>query len=452
MSKAIKMISKRLVLIATGLIWAISSPDIYANVKDQDIMNLVDDAERISIGKKLFEQVCASCHGRDLSGATGFNLKDGEWIHGSAPTDILHSIKNGFMNAGMPGFKGVYSESQLHSIVAYILSKREGFENLTYKIYQMDDSSDRKISQKKLIKSGQIANNFADFRLPEVNHYILEFEGDFYTPKDEDSKMWVQWGKPIELDIEVNGKKAERRGNWNPSWLLARGKQKLRITYYSGTNKPNQRNVSMVVTNADMSIKLFPVSEKGREVLSDIKYEVIATSKPIIQRKKIHRFPAYSISVGMPSKMNFAFNTRTCSVVGVWTGDMLNIGPNINGRGEDGSLPLGSFLFRSPDSLQHKVDDTISCDYLGYELIENIPVFSYRLDDVDYQMSAQSKNQQSLSFQYKIVNQSLQKLTLSLPHVENYSWATKTNELLKNQVDLLPDENGTFSVSIQKNN
>ena len=51
----------------------------------------------IDAGEQIFSQVCAACHGKDLSGGAGFNLKDGEWIHGDSPEDILNSIKQHYL-------------------------------------------------------------------------------------------------------------------------------------------------------------------------------------------------------------------------------------------------------------------------------------------------------------------------------------------------------------------
>ena len=157
--------------------------DVYANQYDNKITAMSQDIKMTTEGKTLFNQVCASCHSKDLSGATGFNLKDGEWIHGRQPSQIIKNIKNGFASAGMPGFAGVYSEPQLESIVAYILSKREGFDGLTYKLYQMNTSEDKEVTPSKLIKQGELPTNLVNLQLPEVEHYLIEFEGDFYAPK-----------------------------------------------------------------------------------------------------------------------------------------------------------------------------------------------------------------------------------------------------------------------------
>lgn len=426
---------------------AILTSAVLADELDQPLLTQSYDAKVTSRGGVLFQQACASCHARDLSGASGFNLKDGEWIHGGQPKQILSNIKKGFANAGMPGFGAVYSEQDLQSIVAYVLSKREGFDGLTFKIYQMKDSEDKVIQDSKLIKQGELTSNVADFRLPEVEDYTIEFAGDFYAPRDIDSKLWIQWGKPLDVHIEVNGHKVLREGEWDPTWKLARGKQSLKISYHSGDNKPNQRNLALIVTNSDRSIKLFPVSTKAKFIMSDIKVEVIAADKTVVQRKKILNIPAYSISVGLPAKLNYAFNTRLCAVVGLWQGDMLNVGPNVSGRGQDGSLALGDWAFRHPDAIKHIASKDAKCHYKGYKFENKEPVFSYQFDGVDYSLKAEASTANEIRFVYKTYNLTQSHLALNLPQVDGVTWQTAEGEVKQSDVRIEADAQNTFMVS-----
>ncbi|WP_077338657.1 c-type cytochrome [Pseudocolwellia agarivorans] len=425
---------------------------IYAYAYDSDLnqklKNMADKQEITAQGKVLFEQVCASCHSKDLSGASGFNLKDGEWIHGSQPSQIIENVKRGFADAGMLAFNNVFSELQLQSIVAYVLSKREGFEGLTYKIYQMEDANDKVISAEKIIKTGELASNLPDFQLPEIKHYAIEFEGDFYAPKDKDTKIWVEWGRPIDIDFYTDGEKIEREEPiWYPTWKLKKGKQHLKIIYRAGDNKPNQRNVSLIVTNPDRTIKLFPISTRAKDILSDNKLEVKATNQTIILRKTIHKLPSYSISVGLPSKVNYAFNTRSCSVVGLWKGDLLNIGPNISGRGESPSLPLGDWLFRSPETLHLNNTDSKSCTYKGYKLVKQEPVFTFTIENNTFTVTALSKKSDEITFNYRVIdNKNSSKFTVKLPKTNSLIWRTPNGKVTKNSATVIPDASGNFSI------
>ena len=440
-----------------GLVVMLFTSSAYTSELDDKIIAMSQNPIVTSQGKALYEEVCASCHSKDLSGASGFNLKDGEWIHGHKPSTILSNVKKGFSKAGMPSFSAVYTEPQLQAIVAYVLSKREGFDGLTYKIYQMANSNDKVISDKKLIKEGELTSNFADFQLPEIKDYVLEFEGDFYTLKDEDTQIWIEWGMPIDVTFEIketliNGKKIERLGEGdNPTWKLERGKQHLKVTYYSGKNELNRRNWPLMVTNDDTTIKLFPFSTRARQIMSKKKVHVIATSKTVVQRKKTTKIPAYSISVGLPAKVNYAFNTRLCAVVGLWQGDLLNVGPNVGGRGQDGSVPLGDWVFHAPNSIKHSDSGKGQCKYKGYKLENNEPVFRYQLDGAEYKLSASANNDREIQFHYQVNQLTAPTVAFTVPKIDKLTWHASSGKVKNERVNITPDTQGQFTLTAQIN-
>lgn len=410
--------------------------------------NLIKQSENKSItqqGKRLFEQVCASCHGKDLSGGSGFNLKDGEWIHGSKPSQILNNVKSGFMSAGMPGFGAIFSEPQLESIVAYVLSKREGWGNLSYNLYQLKDENDTDISADKLVKSGTLPKGFADYSIPEIEHYFIEFEGDFYAPHDMDSQIWLQWGFPHEYKVFVDGLQVPKGGTaWFPTWPLKRGKQKLKVTYRSGTSKPGQRNLVVFGTNLDMTIKLFALSTRAEQVMAGKNYEITASNKAVVERKRVNELPPYSISVGLPSKVNYAFNTKSCAIVALWSGEMLNIGPNIDGRGDFPSLPLGDLAFNFPKQIG--LEPSASCKYSGYRYINDIPVFTFNIQNDTYQFWGDSTHSKGITFHWQSANH--RPLRLLLPDSDSIDLQDHNGRSVKNRVDLKPNKDGQISLQV----
>ncbi len=61
---------------------------------------LVSNSKAIYIGKRLFENNCATCHGANAKGAVGFpNLADNDWLFGGTEQAIHTSIADG--RAGM---------------------------------------------------------------------------------------------------------------------------------------------------------------------------------------------------------------------------------------------------------------------------------------------------------------------------------------------------------------
>ncbi|MCQ8876580.1 c-type cytochrome [Pseudoalteromonas shioyasakiensis] len=440
---------KRFFIVALMLFTAV---EVNSEELDETLIQSSTNPVVLQQGKVLFEQVCASCHNKDLSGASGFNLKDGEWVHGKRPSEILNNVKNGFMSAGMPGFADVFSEQQLRSIVSYVLSKREGWDDLQYKLYQLDNEHDQVVREDKLIKSGQLAKNLADFAIPEVQDYFIEFEGDFYAPKDKDAQLWLEWGAPHEMEVFINGKQVQRGGTpWFPTWRLKRGKQRLKLTYRSGNSKPGQRNLTVIATNLDMTIKLFAVSSRAKVIMDGKKFEIKATSDTIVLRKRIHKLPPLSISVGMPTKLNYAFNSKTCSINGLWQGDLLNIGPNISGRGEDPSLPLGEWVFKSPQGIKHATDAQQVCSYKGYQLVNSNPVFNYAIGDTNFSVTAIAKHSNKISFLFNSNNEN-KTATLRLPASENLIWSSENGKITADKAVITTNSKGSFELtaSIEK--
>jgi cytochrome c oxidase cbb3-type subunit 3 len=80
------------------------------------------DSGALKIGRNLFANNCAACHGSDGGGATGFpNLTDGDWLWGSEPEIIRTTIHEGRIGA-MPGWEAVLGTSGVENVVAYVLT------------------------------------------------------------------------------------------------------------------------------------------------------------------------------------------------------------------------------------------------------------------------------------------------------------------------------------------
>ncbi len=76
----------------------------------------------VAEGKRLFVQMnCAGCHGYDLGGSMGPNLKDRYWRYGGSPGAIYRSIASGHPQ-GMPAWAKALPPDQIWELVAYIQS------------------------------------------------------------------------------------------------------------------------------------------------------------------------------------------------------------------------------------------------------------------------------------------------------------------------------------------
>jgi cytochrome c oxidase cbb3-type subunit 3 len=80
-----------------------------------------ENAYAVSQGQRLFAWYnCSGCHANG-GGGMGPPLMDDEWIYGSEPGQIFHTIMEGRPN-GMPSFAGRIPTSQVWQIVAYVRS------------------------------------------------------------------------------------------------------------------------------------------------------------------------------------------------------------------------------------------------------------------------------------------------------------------------------------------
>jgi cytochrome c oxidase cbb3-type subunit 3 len=76
----------------------------------------------LRVGKNLFLNNCAGCHGSDARGAPGFpNLTDKDWLWGGAPDTVLTTIREGRTGV-MPAWKPVLGDDGVEDMLTYVMS------------------------------------------------------------------------------------------------------------------------------------------------------------------------------------------------------------------------------------------------------------------------------------------------------------------------------------------
>lgn len=94
----------------------------FASLAGLDYEQLINNQEGMNIGARLFGSNCATCHGADGRGATGFpNLSDNDWLYGNSASTIEQTIVNG-RNGVMPPWQNVLSESDITAVIEYVKS------------------------------------------------------------------------------------------------------------------------------------------------------------------------------------------------------------------------------------------------------------------------------------------------------------------------------------------
>ena len=100
---------------------------IFERYASMPVEELVADEQAMGIGKSLFGNYCAQCHGSTAQGAPGFpNLTDDEWLWGGEPAHIEQSIlqgRSGIMPALGPSLGG---DEQVAAMVDYVQALQDG--------------------------------------------------------------------------------------------------------------------------------------------------------------------------------------------------------------------------------------------------------------------------------------------------------------------------------------
>ncbi|MGA0800300.1 MAG: cbb3-type cytochrome c oxidase N-terminal domain-containing protein, partial [Steroidobacteraceae bacterium] len=95
---------------------------ILAKFADRAPDELAGDPQAVAIGRNLFANNCAACHGSDGRGGAGFpNLTDGDWLYGGQPETILATLNYG-RNGVMPPWGDALGEQGVEEVVAYVLT------------------------------------------------------------------------------------------------------------------------------------------------------------------------------------------------------------------------------------------------------------------------------------------------------------------------------------------
>jgi len=95
----------------------------FAPFAQQSVTALSRNPEALRIGRNLFMNNCAACHGSDARGAPGFpNLTDHDWLFGGTPEAIVQSISFG-RTSMMPAWRDALGGDQgVEDVLAYVLS------------------------------------------------------------------------------------------------------------------------------------------------------------------------------------------------------------------------------------------------------------------------------------------------------------------------------------------
>jgi cytochrome c oxidase cbb3-type subunit III len=95
----------------------------FAAFEHRSVTDLSHDPAALRIGRNLFVNNCAPCHGTDARGATGFpNLTDHDWLYGGSPETIVKTISYG-RSGTMPAWRDALGgDSGVEDVLKYVFS------------------------------------------------------------------------------------------------------------------------------------------------------------------------------------------------------------------------------------------------------------------------------------------------------------------------------------------
>lgn len=95
---------------------------LMARFAGKSVAELRTDPEALKMGRNLFANNCAICHGADAHGNPGFpNLTDADWLYGGSPDQVEASIDNGH-DGVMVAWQDVIGSDGVENVLAYVLS------------------------------------------------------------------------------------------------------------------------------------------------------------------------------------------------------------------------------------------------------------------------------------------------------------------------------------------
>lgn len=94
-----------------------------ASPQDQSLAALALDATAVAAGRETYAAFCLACHGAEGNNVDSpSNLFDKTWYHGSSPSAIDRSTREGILEKGMPPWGQMLPPSDLQNVLAYLLS------------------------------------------------------------------------------------------------------------------------------------------------------------------------------------------------------------------------------------------------------------------------------------------------------------------------------------------
>ncbi|RNL58514.1 cytochrome-c oxidase, cbb3-type subunit III [Zhongshania marina] len=97
-----------------------ATAELYKGFMATEVTSLASDRNAMRLGKRIFANNCAICHGINAEGSYGFpNLSDHDWLYGGDAEQIRASINQG-RSGVMPAWKNMLDNNGLEAMTQYV--------------------------------------------------------------------------------------------------------------------------------------------------------------------------------------------------------------------------------------------------------------------------------------------------------------------------------------------
>jgi cytochrome c oxidase cbb3-type subunit 3 len=94
--------------------------------RDTELTAEAKNPATVKAGKATYVSLCQSCHAdAKATGDSPTNLFDAKWYHGGRPSQIEHTVLQGVIEKGMPGWGAVLPPEDTAAVTAFILSSQK---------------------------------------------------------------------------------------------------------------------------------------------------------------------------------------------------------------------------------------------------------------------------------------------------------------------------------------
>lgn len=96
-----------------------------AMLDNENLWRMSRNPQFVESGAKVYTSFCQACHGPDLEGGIGQNLRDDEWVNVQDPISMYNIVNGGIPNTGMTAFGSQLGPQRVAEVVAFVLSHHD---------------------------------------------------------------------------------------------------------------------------------------------------------------------------------------------------------------------------------------------------------------------------------------------------------------------------------------